>query len=155
MNIRSHAIFPLLLAMMVSFAASTSGFAGDTVLSDPKPDMDNPRKIMLTLTTNDPAEVNSILYNVINIQKFYGMDNVQLAVIAYGKGVRALMKESSPVPDRISSLRQYDVEFIACENTLTAIDKTAKHLLEGVSVVTAGIPEIVERRLRGWNYIHP
>lgn len=124
-------------------------------LADPKPDMDNPRKIMLQLTSSDDSKVNSILYNAINIQKFYGMDNVQIAVIAYGQGVKALLKETSTVKDRIDSLLQYDVEFVACGNTLDTLGKRTEDLLPGVERVQAGIPEIVERKLNGWTYITP
>jgi intracellular sulfur oxidation DsrE/DsrF family protein len=59
------------------------------------------------------------------------------------------------VLDRIKSLLHYDVEFVACGNTLTATKRHAKELIPGVTVVRAGIPEIVERSLQGWVYIRP
>jgi intracellular sulfur oxidation DsrE/DsrF family protein len=149
--------FALLLAASVFgamiFAAAAS--AGETKLADPPPSFDNPRKVMLTLADNDPAHVNNVLYNVVNIQKFYGMDNVQVVVIAYGPGVRAFLKESSPVPERVQSLEKYDVEFVACGSTLDAMHKHKSDLLDGIDVVQAGIPEIVERKLNGWVYVHP
>lgn len=129
--------------------------AAETELADPKPGWDNPRRIMLQLTEDDPKKVNGVLYNAINLQKFYGQDNVKVAVIAYAAGVRALLKESSPVAERISSLQQYEVEFVACGNTMTTIGKAPEDLLPGVEMVTAGIAEIVERQLRGWHYIVP
>lgn len=135
------------------FTLATSAYA--TEMADPKPDMDNPRKIMLQLTSNDDTTVNGILYNAINIQKFYGMDNVMVAVVAYGKGVRAFLKESSTVAERIESLQQYDVEFVACGNTLDTMGKKTEDLLPGIERVQAGIPEIVERKLNGWIYVRP
>jgi intracellular sulfur oxidation DsrE/DsrF family protein len=76
-------------------------------------------------------------------------------VIAYAGGMNALLKGASPVPDRVSSLQQYGVEFVACGNTLETIHKTPEDLLPGVKLVEAGIAEIVERRLTGWIYIVP
>jgi len=140
--------------LAVAFLAfSSPAFAID--MADPKPDMDNPRKIVLQLTEDDDKKVNGVLYNAINIQKYYGMDNVMVAVVAYAKGVNALLKESTTVADRIASLQQYDVEFVACGNTLDTMGKKTEDLLDGVVRVQAGIPEIVERQLRGWIYITP
>jgi uncharacterized protein len=127
----------------------------DTELSDPKPGMDNPRQIVLALNTNDEAAVNNLLFNVVNIQKFYGQENVEIAVVGYGAGVRNFLKDESKVADRIQSLNLYDVQFIACGNTLDAIGRKREQLIDGVDWVQAGLPEIVERQLRGWAYLKP
>lgn len=144
-----HAFF-LFLAIM---AAAPAG-AGETVLADPRPGWDNPRKLVLQLTVDDPRHVNNVLYNAVNVQKFYGQDNVRVAVIAFGPGVRALLA-SSAVAQRVASLQQYDVEFVACGNTLETIGKTPSDLLPGVTVAAFGIPEIMERQLKGWQVIAP
>mgnify|MGYP003972524735 CR=1 FL=1 len=127
----------------------------ETELSDPKPDMDNPRQIVLALTTKDEAAVNNLLFNVVNIQKFYGQENVEIAVVGYGAGVRSFLKAESKVAERIQSLQLYDIRFIACGNTLDAIGKERTELLDGIEHVQAGLPEIVERQLRGWIYLRP
>lgn len=129
--------------------------AGETQLSDPQPSFDNPRKIILQLSSGDPKKMNDILYNAVNLQKFYGMDNVRIAIVAFGRGMPALYKGDSPVQDRIESLLQYDVEFIGCGNTMDATQHTPGDLIDGVDYVQAGIAEIVERTLNGWVYIHP
>lgn len=143
------------VAGAIAVLAAASTHAAETTLTEPKPNPDNPRKVMLQMTTDDPRAVNDLLYNVVNIQKFYGQDNVRVAVIAFSAGNRALYKETSPVRARISSLLQYDVEFVACGNTMEATGRKPDDLIEGVEVVTAGIPEIMERQLRGWLYIQP
>ncbi|MCB2099554.1 MAG: DsrE family protein [Rhodobacterales bacterium] len=136
-------------------AARAPALAEDTVLADPPPSVDAPRKVVLTLTTDDPRKINSVLYNAVNVQKFYGMDHVQIAVVAWGPGVRALLRAGSPVRPRIESLLQYDIEFVACGNTMTTMHWHDKDLIDGVAVTTAGIPEVIERRLRGWIDINP
>ncbi|MBI3451429.1 MAG: DsrE family protein [Rhodospirillales bacterium] len=148
-----YRLLPILAVFAWVFAQPA--FAVETALAQPKPTPDNPRKIMLQLTSDDPRAINDLLYNVVNIQKFYGQDNVRVAVIAFSAGNRALYKSTSPVRERISSLVQYDVEFLACGNTMEATDRQNEALIEGVEVVTAGIPEIVERQLQGWIYIRP
>lgn len=148
---------PALMVVMVlaALALAAPTRAADTELAEPLPDWDNPRRILLQLTENDPARVNGVFSNAANILDFYGMDNVEVAIVAYGAGVRALLRESAPAADRVASLGDYGVEFVACGNTLKTIGKSEDDLLPGVDMVTAGIPEIVERRLRGWHYIVP
>lgn len=145
----------LLAALAVVMLAVPPAGAGETVLADPKPSWDAPRKILLQLTSDEPRHVNNVLYNAVNLQKFYGQDNVRVAIVAYAGGVRALLRDGSKVADRVASLKEYEVEFLACGNTMDTIGKTPKDLLPGVEVVTAGIAEIVERKLRGWHYVAP
>ena len=144
-----------LLALALLAGTAGAGMAAETRLASPAPDLDNPRKIILQLTSKNPRDINNLLFNVVNVQKFYGMDNVRIAVVAYGDGMQALYGKTSPVTERIRSLLQYDVEFVACGNTMTATGHGQDELIEGVELVTAGIPEIVERTLRGWVYIRP
>jgi len=143
------------LVLLVSLLLPGNLHALDTPLADPPPDFDNPRKIILQLSSEDPKKMNDILYNAVNLQKFYGMDNVKIVIIGFGRGMPAFYKGTSPVQDRIESLLQYDVQFIGCGNTMDATQHTAADLIDGVDHVQAGIAEIVERTLNGWIYIHP
>ncbi len=77
---RTNSLWILFVAILMTAAPVRA----DTVLADPKPSFDSPRRIALILSTDDPKIVNQLLFNVINIQKFYGMDNVKLVVIAFG-----------------------------------------------------------------------
>lgn len=141
-----------LMAVLVLSVFASPALA---TMAEPEPDFDNPRKIFVTLSEKDEGRVNAVLSNVMNIQKFYGQDFVQLAVVAYGPGIWAVLNDS-PVKARIESMNQfYDVEFVACGNTLDAVHKTQDDLIEGVDWVEAGLPEIVERRLSGWVDLKP
>ncbi len=144
------------LGLLLSVLLLWPALAGaDTVLASPKPGWDNPRKIVLQLNAEDPRHVNSVLHNAVNLQKFYGQDNVKVAIVAFGGGVRALLADQSKVAERVASLTAYEVEFVACGNTLETIGRKPADLLPGVSVATAGIAELVERQLQGWVVIAP
>jgi uncharacterized protein len=145
----------VLAFMVLALVLAAPVGAAETPLADPKPSWDNPRKVVLQLTVDENRHVNNVLYNAINIQKFYGQDNVKVAVVAFGPGVRALLKADSKVAERIASLTDYEVEFVACGNTLDTMGKSAADLLPGVAVVPYGIPEIMERQLKGWQVIAP
>ncbi len=143
------------LLALVALMFALPVMAGETPLTPPNPGLENPRLILLQLTSDDDRKVNAVLNNLGNLSKFYGQDNVRLAVVAFGAGVKALLADTSTVKGRIASLRDYEVEFLACGNTLSAMNIPEDKVLPGVTVTVAGIAEIVERQRRGWHYIVP
>lgn len=145
------AIFALFLGLFAHLASISPALA---TMAEPEPSFDNPRLIVMSLSERDEKRMNAVLNNVANVQKAYGIDNVQLAVVAYGPGIWSLLKDS-PVRARIESLMKYDIEFVACGNTMDSIHKTGDDLIVGVTRVQAGLVEIVERRLSGWVDIKP
>lgn len=140
-----------IIAVLALIGLSAPAFA---TMADPAPDFDNPRQIVVSLSEKDEKRVNAVLNNVMNIQKAYGTDNVKLAVVAYGPGIWSVLKDS-PVRARIESMLMYEIEFVACGNTLDAIHKTQDDTIDGVGWARAGLVEIVERRLSGWVDIKP
>jgi len=140
----------LIFLLIVGFIKAETEFA------EPKPSMDNPRKFVFPITKWDRDEVNHILGSANNVIKFYGVDNTEVVIVAYSKGIKTLLKShDAKIKKRVQSLMTYDVEFIACQNTMTTLKIDKKELLEGVEVVTAGIVELIERQLRGYIYIRP
>jgi intracellular sulfur oxidation DsrE/DsrF family protein len=144
-----------LAAWAAALGIAASALAGTTELADPKPSFDAPRRIVIGVSEGDTGRLNAVLNNIANIQKFYGADLAKLVVVGYGPGVRALLREDNPVRARIESFQAIDVEFIACGATLESLKKTEADLIKGVETVTNGLPEIVERQLKGWTYLHP
>jgi len=142
--------FLLIFLLLVSFVKAETEFA------DPKPSMENPRKFIFPITTWDRKEINHILGSANNVIKFYGIDNCEVAIVAYSQGIKALLKHhDNNIRKRVKSLIAYDVEFIACGNTMKTLKIDKKELIDGVEVVTAGIVELIERQLRGYIYIRP
>lgn len=149
----------ILFMMLVFLASAVPAFAQDTgatpiALASPLPSIDHPRKIVLSLSESDLSRVNEVIGNVGNVQRFYGADNVEIALVAYGPGLRAVMK-SSPVTDRIRSLVAIGIKVIACGATMESMHVGKDALIPGVSVTANGIPYIVEHQLGGWVYVRP
>lgn len=145
------ALLPAATGVMPARAAGYQ----ETELSEPRPSFAEPRKVVLQLSSGDPGTINNVLHNAVNIQKFYGMDRVRIAVIVYGAGMEALYAETSPVRERVASLQQYGIEFVGCGNTMDATGHEPEDLIDGVAWVEAGIAEIIERKLDGWTAIRP
>lgn len=127
----------------------------ETQFAEPKPSIDNPRQIVFCITAGDDESINHVLSSANNVLKFYGPENVEMEIVAYYHGIRALMKNEKKIAVRVKSLMQYDVKFVACGNTMQTKKINSSQLIEGSEIVTAGIVEIAERVKSGWIYIRP
>jgi intracellular sulfur oxidation DsrE/DsrF family protein len=133
----------------------TVSLSAETVFAEPKPSFDNPRKVLFCITGGEDEEIHHVLSSANNVLKFYGPENVQMRIVAYYHGIRALLKKEKAFAVRVDALMQYDVEFVACGNTMRTKKIAASELIEGTEVVTAGIVEMLERVKEGWIYIRP
>lgn len=127
----------------------------DTVYAEPEPSFIAPRQILFSMIGGTDEEINHVLSSANNVLKEYGPENVQMRIVAYYHGVRGLLKKEKEIAVRVQALMQYNVEFVACGNTLRTKKIDESELIEGTEVVTAGIVEIVERVKEGWIYIRP
>ena len=124
--------------------------------SDPQPTFDNPRKWIIKLNVSDEKTVNSTLGAIYNVLKEYPAEAINISVVAYGKGVRVLKKDyDKDTLIRISSLMDYDVEFIACKNTMESMHWTKDDLIDDLSYVQAGIVEVIEKQVSGYYEVTP
>jgi len=128
---------------------------GDTQLSDPKPSIFEPRKIVLSVGSGDVEEIHHVLGSANNILKFYGPEKVEMIIIAYYQGIKTVLKTNKDIMIRVKALQLYDVKFIACENTMRTKGIKKGELIEDVDTVTAGLVEIIERQQSGWISIIP
>ena len=146
----------LVLKICFFFVISLSFVNAETEFTKPIPAIDNPRKILFPIASSDLKEVNRIVSTVNNVMKFYRPENTEIIIVVYGQGVKSLLqKGESNLRKRIEALMTYDVVFIACENTMRTLKIDKKELLDEVEFVTAGVVEIIERKLAGYTYITP
>ena len=130
--------------------------SADTEFAEPKPSFDNPRKIIFSVTEDSPHAFDHVLSVANNVLKYYGPENVQMKIVAYSRGLRLLVKKHSVTnAKRVDALMQYEVEFVACGNTMRTYKIDESELVEGSEVVTAGVVELLERVKDGWIYIKP
>ncbi len=114
-------------------------------------------KVVIQISSDDKQVQALAINNAVNLQKHYGIDNVDVVVVAYGPGLSVFSVDSEE-SNRIKSLALQNIQFNACENTMAKITKkTGKEplLTEGVKKVPAGIVKIVELQEEGYQYIRP
>ena len=135
----------LILSSMLIFSAQLSA------------DSHTKNKIVIQVSTDDPRTQKIALNNAVNMQKLYGIDNIDIEIVAYGPGLGLLTSKSGQA-SRVTSLAMQDITFSACGNTMKKVaEKSGKMpvLLEGVDQVTAGVARIMELQQQGYAYIRP
>ncbi len=124
---------------------------GQSTFSDPQPTFDNPRKIVIQFYDSDLEKINHNLSSIYNILKEYPSESLKVVVVAYGNGMRALKKDyDKKTLTRMTSLMEYDVEFIGCRNTMETMKWTDDDFIDDIEYVQAGIVELIERQVAGF-----
>lgn len=137
--------YKFLPAVLLALFISSQAFAAEM------------HKLVIQVSTDDPRTQTIALNNAVNLQKLYGIDNVEIEIVAYGPGL-GLLTAKSPEAKRVSSLALQEIKFSACENTMSKVKaKTGKlpTLSEGVGTTPSGVARIVELQEQGYAYIRP
>lgn len=150
MNIKqiSAAIFALTLV----FVVNTISVADSHEKAEPVA-----HRLVIQVSTDDPRTQTIALNNAVNLQKHYGVDNIDIEIVAYGPGLGMLTTKSKSL-ERITSLAQQEISFSACGNTMATIERktgTVPKLIKGVEKVPAGVARIMELQEQGYSYIRP
>ena len=135
----------ILVVLLAIFSYAQSKF------SEPQPTFDNPRKVVYSLYVGDLETVEHTIGSMYNILKEYPAESLKIVVVAYGKGLRVLKKDyDKKTLERIKSLMEYDVEFIACKNTMETMKWKESDFIDGISFTQAGIVEVIEKQKDGY-----
>lgn len=138
-------IILIFLIGLFSLSCAESNF------SEPKPTFDTPRKVVYSLRVGDLETVSHTIGSMYNILKEYPAESLKIVVVAYGKGLRVLKKDyDEKTLTRIKSLMEYDVEFIACRNTMETMKWSESDLIDDIGFAQAGIVEVIERQVDGY-----
>ncbi len=114
-------------------------------------------KLVIQVSTDDPRTQKIAMNNAVNLQKLYGVDDVDIEIVAYGPGLGMLTKKSK-YADRVKSLAIQDIKFSACMNTMNKVKNKTGHLpklTDGVGSVQAGVARIMELQEQGYSYVRP
>jgi intracellular sulfur oxidation DsrE/DsrF family protein len=120
--------------------------------------------LMIQVDQNDPAVMNLALNNATNVIDYYRAkgEDVDVDVVTYGPGLHMLRADTSPVKDRIKSLKDYafpsKIQFSACNNTKEGMEKKEGQpisVLPEAVLVPSGVVRLMELQERGWSYVRP
>ena len=115
------------------------------------------RALVLQVSSDDPQTWQLALNNAQNVLQYFGEDKVRVVIVAFGPGLRMLLKDS-PVAARIAAQDGEGVEFDACHNTMEGMARQLGHLPELVPaavVVPAGVVRLMQLEKAGFAYLRP
>ncbi len=154
---------PFLAASMVAIALLSVPFSAVTAAdaapkaAESEDASNDTRRLVIQVNKREEDFQDHLLSNIVNLQKHYGMDGIEIEVVAYGPGIW-LVTEKSAFLKRVESLMMQNVTFTACGNTLDTVEAssgTRPVLLDGVEETQAGIARIIALQEEGWSYLSP
>ncbi len=143
-----------------AMAAATAGVASAATPAPRSAPADNgpPHKIVYQLNHHEPEYQEAVLNSIGAVLKKY-VDDVAIAVVAWGPGIHLLAKAPqrpvAPVhQQRIRGMSEaYGVTFIACGNTMHSLGWDASSMLDFVRIEEVGAAALMELQEKGYAYI--
>ncbi len=117
----------------------------------------NKHKIVIQVSTDDARTQKIVMNNAVNLQKLYGLNEVDIEIVAYGSGLKMLTVKNE-FTKRVKSLATQNIKFSACINTMNKMAKKLGRLpklIEGVGTVKAGVARIIKLQEEGYSYVRP
>ena len=108
-------------------------------------------KVVMQVTDGDSLSQVLVIGQVKNIKKTLAQARIE--VVCHGDGLEMLMISKSKVPSLFEELKNQDVHFVACENTMARRKVTVQDLCQGVDTVPSGMVEIILKQENGWSYV--
>lgn len=146
MRMRAFWQLALMLALLVGFGQA---MAADKPFAD--------KKVVLQISDPNPFKQDLVLSVAHNLLKHYGQDRVAVEIVAFGPGLRLLMKNNSN-SSRIASLADAGVRFSACGNTIDSFAKKLGHrpqLNAHAMTVPGGVARIIDLEDQGYVLVKP
>ncbi len=115
------------------------------------------QRVVLQLSDSDAAKQTLVLNVANNLLKAYGVDKVEVEIVAFGPGLNLLLANNTNAA-RIDGLSSNGVRFSACQNTLAAMtrEQGKEPVLNPRAVkVSAGVVRIIELEGLGYTLIRP
>ncbi len=120
---------------------------------------DKPQHHLVFQFNHDDAEYQTHILNSMSalLTEFGG--NIQLAVVAFSKGIHILAKDPKRPVDKLIYERvqgfaeNYGVQFVACGNTMHAVGYKDSDMRSFAKVRQAGAAALMEYQEQGWAYI--
>ena len=105
---------------------------------------------------DDESRWNMVLGNIKNLLDQVNYKDIEIEVLGNGSSVK---KYDSTVGndnlERMKELSEKNVKFVACNNSINGLKLSKDDLYNYVSIVPAGVLELIEKQKEGYAYIKP
>src|SRR3982074_1077866 len=117
-------------------------------------------RVAIHVDQSDIAQMNLALGNASNVLEHYKSlgEEIEIEIVTYAQGLHMLRADTSPVKERIKTLREKmpNVVFSARENTRRRMEKDEGRKITFISeatIVPSGIVRLIELQEQGWSYL--
>jgi intracellular sulfur oxidation DsrE/DsrF family protein len=148
----------ILTAMAAAATAGTNLPAAASTAEATSTDEAAAHKIVYQINQPEESYHEAILNSIGAMLKKY-VDDVSIAVVAFGPGIHLLAKKPKRPVSKIHQQRvrgmseSYGVRFIACGNTMQSLGWTASDMQDFVTVEDVGAATLMELQEKGYAYI--
>lgn len=102
---------------------------------------------------DDESCVNLAITNILNFYNAPQSQGAQVVLLANGPGVKAFTKEN--VPNTLAEAQAKGASIRLCQNAITKFAISPENIAENVSIVPAGIVELIDLQNANFAYIKP
>ncbi|MGA2714250.1 MAG: DsrE family protein [Bryobacteraceae bacterium] len=110
-------------------------------------------KVVFQLNAPAPSGWDQIFNNVINIQRAFKEDGVQVEIVFFGNGLPMLLKTNTAYAQRLKEAADKGVILAACQNSMRVRKVKSEDLFPFATEVDSGVAELVRKQEAGWAYI--
>ena len=152
----------LLRGLLALLPAALLATAAPSMAEDAADDLRFPgdpasHRVVYQLNHADVDYMEHVIFSVGAMLRKYDTD-IEIVVVAFGPGIHILGKRPErPVPkllqQRVSSLAQYGVKFIACGNTMKTLGWEAEDIVDFAQIEEVGAAALMEYQEKGYAYI--
>lgn len=111
--------------------------------------------IKVVVHVDEPEKWPLALGNVRNLHRSLEGSEGALEIVANSVAVGALRARGAVHASEISDLVAKGIRFCVCNNALKSLSLPVEELLPGMTVVPAGVRELVDRQMEGYAYLRP
>ena len=116
----------------------------------------DPTQFVVQLTREDNnGGHRRALMQIARVLKDVGTEKVNFTVVAYEFGITSLLENNESTATLVAGLNRQGVVFKACKISMSASGLTEDDFPIEVEFVAAGAPEMINLRLKGFQYWHP
>ena len=132
---KTAVMWSVLLTVLLTLGGLQSAFAADKPFAE--------KKIVLQISDPNPFKQTLVLNVANNLIKEYGVDKVDIQVVAFGPGVRLLFADNSNTGRIKGLVDNSGVQFHACSNTIRNMTKNLGEPPEINPLATKDSPGVV------------
>lgn len=110
-------------------------------------------RVVFQVTLDGEDNWNKVLNQIENLKKGLAPEKVEIEVVTHGDAAGFVLAKNTALSERIQKNEANGVQFAFCSNTQRKNNIKAEEITPGVTIVPAGIVEVVRKQEQGWSYI--